>query len=46
VQPHSTTETYAALGLEIENERWPGVPILIRTGKRLPVRWHDSWLGA
>lgn len=37
VQPNSTTETYAALRLEIENERWSGVPILIRTGKRLPV---------
>jgi glucose-6-phosphate 1-dehydrogenase len=37
VQPHSTTETYAALRLEIANERWSGVPILIRTGKRLPI---------
>src|ERR1700760_3045194 len=33
----STTETYAALRLEIENWRWAGVPFLIRTGKRLPV---------
>ena len=37
VQPHSTTETYAALRLEIDNERWSGVPVFIRTGKRLPV---------
>ena len=37
VQPNSTTETYAALRLEIENERWSGVPVLIRTGKRLAV---------
>jgi glucose-6-phosphate 1-dehydrogenase len=37
VDPHSTTETFAALRLEIENERWSGVPILIRTGKRLPI---------
>ena len=37
VQAHSTTETYAALHLEIDNERWSGVPFLIRTGKRLPV---------
>jgi glucose-6-phosphate 1-dehydrogenase len=33
----STTETYAALRLEIENWRWAGVPFFIRTGKRLPA---------
>jgi glucose-6-phosphate 1-dehydrogenase len=37
VAPDSTTETYAALQLEIENWRWAGVPFYIRTGKRLPV---------
>jgi len=37
VDPASTTETYAALALEIENWRWSGVPFLIRTGKRLPA---------
>ena len=37
VAPDSTTETYAALRLEIENWRWEGVPFFIRTGKRLPV---------
>jgi glucose-6-phosphate 1-dehydrogenase len=37
VDPNSTTETYAALRLEIENWRWAGVPFFIRTGKRLPV---------
>jgi glucose-6-phosphate 1-dehydrogenase len=37
VHPNSTTETYAGLRLEIENERWSRVPILIRAGKRLPV---------
>jgi glucose-6-phosphate 1-dehydrogenase len=31
----STTETYAALRLEIENWRWSGVPFFIRTGKCL-----------
>src|SRR5262245_33558733 len=35
VAPGSTTETYAALKLEIENWRWSGVPFFIRTGKRL-----------
>jgi glucose-6-phosphate 1-dehydrogenase len=33
----STTETYAALRLDIENWRWAGVPFFIRTGKRLPI---------
>jgi glucose-6-phosphate 1-dehydrogenase len=37
VAPGSTTETYAALRLEIENWRWSGVPFFIRTGKKLPV---------
>src|SRR5213083_2649329 len=37
VAAHSTTETYAALRLEIENWRWAGVPFFIRTGKRLPA---------
>jgi glucose-6-phosphate 1-dehydrogenase len=33
----STTETYAALRLDIENWRWSGVPFYLRTGKRLPA---------
>ena len=33
----SSTETYAALRLEIDNWRWSGVPFFIRTGKHLPV---------
>jgi glucose-6-phosphate 1-dehydrogenase len=37
VAPDSSTETYAALRLEIENWRWSGVPFFIRTGKRLPA---------
>ena len=35
VAPDSTTETFAALRLEIENWRWSGVPFFIRTGKKL-----------
>lgn len=35
VPPHSTTETYAALKLYIDNWRWRNVPFYIRTGKRL-----------
>jgi glucose-6-phosphate 1-dehydrogenase len=37
VAAESTTETYVALGLDIENWRWAGVPFFIRTGKRLPI---------
>jgi glucose-6-phosphate 1-dehydrogenase len=37
VAADSTTETYAALRLQIESWRWSGVPFFIRTGKRLPV---------
>jgi glucose-6-phosphate 1-dehydrogenase len=37
VAPDSSTETFAALRLNIENWRWSGVPFFIRTGKRLPV---------
>ena len=37
VAKDSTTETYAALRLEIDNWRWEGVPFFIRTGKCLPV---------
>jgi glucose-6-phosphate 1-dehydrogenase len=37
VRAGSTVETYAAARLEIDNWRWAGVPIFIRTGKKLPV---------
>jgi glucose-6-phosphate 1-dehydrogenase len=37
VAPDSTTETFSALRLEIDNWRWSGVPFFIRSGKRLPV---------
>jgi glucose-6-phosphate 1-dehydrogenase len=35
VPPDSRTETYAALRLDVQNWRWAGVPIVLRTGKRL-----------
>ncbi len=38
VAPHSRTETYAALRLEIDTRRWAGVPFYLRTGKRLGKR--------
>ena len=34
----STTETYAAITLEIDTRRWAGVPFFLRTGKRLGRR--------
>jgi len=37
VAADSTTETYAALRLDIDNWRWSGVPFFIRTGKKLPI---------
>jgi glucose-6-phosphate 1-dehydrogenase len=36
VAPGSTTETYVALRLHIDNWRWAGVPFFVRVGKRLP----------
>jgi glucose-6-phosphate 1-dehydrogenase len=35
VDPNSSTETFAALKLYIDNWRWSGVPFYIRSGKRL-----------
>jgi glucose-6-phosphate 1-dehydrogenase len=38
IAPDSTTETYAAMRLSINNWRWHGVPFYIRSGKRMPRR--------
>src|SRR5712692_7615251 len=38
VRPDSTTETYVAAKIEIDNWRWAGVPFYVRTGKRLARR--------
>ena len=38
VDANSTTETYVAAKLEIQNWRWADVPFYLRTGKRLPKR--------
>jgi glucose-6-phosphate 1-dehydrogenase len=38
VKPGSTTETYAALKLTIDNWRWAGVPFYLRTGKALGIK--------
>ncbi|MCP9848374.1 glucose-6-phosphate dehydrogenase [Cyanobium sp. Morenito 9A2] len=41
VNPQSTTETYVAMKLFIDNWRWQGVPFYLRTGKRLPKRTSE-----
>jgi glucose-6-phosphate 1-dehydrogenase len=38
VAPDSSTETYVALKLGIDNWRWAGVPFYLRTGKSLSAR--------
>lgn len=41
VATHSTVETYAAVRLKIENERWRGVPFYLRAGKYLPITYTE-----
>jgi glucose-6-phosphate 1-dehydrogenase len=41
VAPDSTTETYIACKLMIDNWRWAGVPFYLRTGKYLKRRWTE-----
>ncbi|MEO8358180.1 MAG: glucose-6-phosphate dehydrogenase, partial [Chloroflexota bacterium] len=38
IDPASTTETFAALKLFVDNWRWQDVPFYLRTGKRLPQK--------
>jgi glucose-6-phosphate 1-dehydrogenase len=38
VNPESTTPTFVAMKLTIDNWRWKGVPFYLRTGKRLPKK--------
>jgi glucose-6-phosphate 1-dehydrogenase len=38
VAPDSTTETFAAARVQVDNWRWQGVPFYLRTGKRMPER--------
>jgi glucose-6-phosphate 1-dehydrogenase len=41
VAPHSKVETYAAMRLEIDTERWQGVPFYLRAGKCLPITYTE-----
>ncbi len=38
VAPNSTTETYLAVKVLVDNWRWAGVPFYLRSGKRMPAR--------
>lgn len=38
VAPDSTTETFAAVELEVDNWRWSGVPFFVRAGKCMPTK--------
>ena len=41
IDPTSQTETFVAIKAEIQNWRWSGVPIYLRTGKRLNSRHSE-----
>jgi glucose-6-phosphate 1-dehydrogenase len=41
VDPMSRTETFAAVRLHVDTWRWEGIPVLLRSGKRLAARAHE-----
>jgi glucose-6-phosphate 1-dehydrogenase len=41
VAKNSSTETYCAMRLTIDNWRWAGVPFYLRTGKRMSKRYTE-----
>jgi glucose-6-phosphate 1-dehydrogenase len=41
VDPTSRTDTFAALRLHLDTWRWDGIPVLVRSGKRLAARSHE-----
>ncbi|WP_316752215.1 glucose-6-phosphate dehydrogenase [Streptomyces herbicida] len=45
VDPHSDTETFVALRVELDNWRWAGVPFFLRSGKSLAQGRHMVTLG-
>ncbi|WP_017585661.1 glucose-6-phosphate dehydrogenase [Nocardiopsis ganjiahuensis] len=40
VRPDSSTETFFALRMWVDNQRWAGVPFYVRSGKHMPL---TSW---
>jgi glucose-6-phosphate 1-dehydrogenase len=41
VDPHSRTETFAAIKLHVDTWRWEGIPVVLRSGKRLTAKAHE-----
>jgi glucose-6-phosphate 1-dehydrogenase len=41
VDPVSHTETFAAVQLHVDTWRWEGIPVLLRSGKRLAAKAHE-----
>ncbi len=41
VDPTSRTDTFAALRLHLDTWRWEGVPVVMRSGKRLAAKAHE-----
>jgi len=42
VDPTSRTDTFAALRLQVDTWRWEGVPVVLRSGKRLAAKAHEA----
>jgi glucose-6-phosphate 1-dehydrogenase len=41
VDPMSHTDTFAALKLHVDTWRWEGIPVVLRSGKRLAAKAHE-----
>jgi glucose-6-phosphate 1-dehydrogenase len=41
VDPNSRTDTFAALKLHVDTWRWEGIPVVMRSGKRLAAKAHE-----
>ena len=41
VDPTSRTDTFAALRVHLDTWRWDGIPVLLRSGKRLAAKSHE-----
>jgi glucose-6-phosphate 1-dehydrogenase len=41
VDPNSHTDTFAALQLRVDTWRWEGIPVILRSGKRLAAQAHE-----
>ena len=41
VDPTSHTDTFSAIRLHVDTWRWEGIPVLLRSGKRLAAKAHE-----